>query len=84
MSIRSFTDISDAVRLKRAYRALKNSPEGEVVLRDLAKVCHAVTTTFDEDPHEAARREGKRQVWLRIQNMINVPDEEVFQLANGE
>lgn len=81
---RLFQDISDLVRLKRSYRAVFKTPEGQVVLRDLAKVCYAAQTTFDAEPHEQARREGARQVWLSIQSMLNIPDDEVFHYAKGE
>lgn len=82
--MRQFADIDDLVRLKRSYREVFSSPAGKRVLRDLAKACHAATTTFDENPNEQSRKEGKRQIFLRIQNMINVPDEEVWSLNNGE
>lgn len=76
-----FRDVLDFVRLKNAYRAVFATSEGKRVLEDLAKVCHAASTTFDADPREQSRREGKRQVWLRIQNMIHSTDDEIFNLA---
>ena len=78
--MRYLAGVSDALRLKQAYRALTKSPEGQIVLRDLAKTCHAASTTFHDDPRMHARNEGKRLVWLRIQNMIHMSDAEVYQL----
>lgn len=75
-------DVADAVRLKRYYRGTFQSDPGRRVLRDLAKVCHAVESTADPDPREQARKEGKRQVWLRIQRMMNVDEAEIFALIN--
>lgn len=74
----------DLVRVKKSYRSVFQTPEGRRVLRDLAKVCHAASTTFDADPREQARKEGKRQIWLRIQNMIMIPDDEVYKLEKEE
>ena len=77
--MRTFTDAVDILRLRNSYRkTFEGTSEGRRVLRDLAKVCHAASTTFDEDPREAARREGKRQIWLRIQMLMNMQDDEVL------
>lgn len=75
-----FEKAADLVRLKRAYRAVFSTPEGKRVLADLARLCHAASTTSDPDAREHSRKEGKRQVWLRIQNMLHLPDDEVFNL----
>lgn len=82
--MRKFTDPMEVFRLTRSYREIFRSEAGKRVLRDLAKVCHAASTTFDENPSEQARKEGKRQIWLRIQNMINLSDDEITALTKGE
>lgn len=76
-----FKKIEDILVLKRTYRQVFSTPEGKRVLRDLATLCHAATTTFDTDPREEARREGKRQVWLRLQNMLHVQDADLINLT---
>lgn len=48
------------------------------VLRDLANECFAFHTTFDADPRIHARREGRRDVWLHIQEMLQVPNDEAW------
>lgn len=78
--MRKFTDLTDFVRLKQSYREVFGTALGKKVLADLAKSCHAASTTADPDPREQSRKEGKRQIWLRIQNMIHLPDEEIFNL----
>ena len=82
--MRTFSDVTDIIRLKNYYREFFKSRAGKAVLRDLAKVCHATTTTYNEDPREHAVAEGRRQIWLRIQNMINIPDAEIYELQQGE
>jgi hypothetical protein len=79
--MRKFTSVESLLDLKRSYRQLFGSPVGELVLRDLAKLCHAASTTYDPDPREQARKEGKRQVWLRIQSMMHVSDAALINLT---
>ena len=82
--MRTFKKLENLLHLKRHYRVTFSTPEGKQVLKDLAALCHAASTTFDADPREQARREGKRQVWLRIQNMLNIPDAELIVLAKED
>jgi hypothetical protein len=50
------------------------------VLKDLAKFCRAHESTFHKDPRAHAVMEGRREVWLRIQNQLNLTDEELWAL----
>lgn len=48
----------------------------EIVLKDLAKFCRANTSCFNSDPRAHALQEGRREVWLRIMEHLNLtPDE---------
>lgn len=49
-------------------------------LADLARFCRANTSTFDPDPRIHALLEGRREVWLRIQNHLNMSPETIFSL----
>ena len=68
---------------KRAYRATLGSPAGETVLADLAKFCRANETTFRDDERKHVLLEGRREVWLRIAQHLNLTDEELWQLYDG-
>lgn len=46
------------------------------VLYDLAKFCRANDSTYERDPRDHAVREGRREVWLRIQKHIKLDPEE--------
>lgn len=46
------------------------------VLKDLARFCKANETTFHEDPRIHAVLEGRREVFLRILNHINLTSEQ--------
>lgn len=59
-------------------------------LEDLAFFCRANETTFHENERAQAMLEGRRQVWLRIQQHLNLSSEELMALykavavQNGE
>ena len=67
---------------KMAYcQALnKNSVHAKVVLEDLAKFCRAYDSTFTKDDRMTAVLEGRREVWLRIQNYLNLSSDEIYEL----
>jgi hypothetical protein len=50
------------------------------VLRDLAKFCRAHETTFNPDPRAHALAEGRREVFLRIANHMNLTEDELWEL----
>ncbi len=57
---------------------------GKVVLADLARFCHAHRTVHViGDTHATAQLEGRRQVWLRIQEALRLTDEKLQEIALG-
>lgn len=69
-----------------AYRRTFTRPNKDVeaVLADLAKFCRAAESTGHPDPHVAARLDGRREVWLRIAQHLNLTTEELFRLYGGQ
>lgn len=65
-----------------AYRTTFSNPPGEEVLVDLARFCRAHQSTAHTDPVMAARLDGRREVWLRIQSHLRLSDEELWRLFN--
>lgn len=65
---------------QQAYRQVFQGPYGELVLADLAKFCRAHESTFHESPQAMAFQEGRREVWLRIQEHMNLDAEQLWQL----
>lgn len=52
----------------QAYKEVFDGERAKTVLDDLARFCHANSTTHVEgDSHGTSQLEGRRQVWLRIQ-----------------
>ena len=60
-----------------SYQLTFKTPQGERVLEDLARFCRAVEPTFHEDPRIHALLEGRREVWLRIVNHLNLAPEDL-------
>lgn len=79
----SFGTAKRAVRLRRAFVNAFGTPSGQMVLADLEKFCRANETCFDTDARVNAALEGRREVWLRIQQHLNLSSEDLFQLYSG-
>lgn len=58
----------------------RKSPYVEVVLKDLSRFCRAHNSTFHKDPRAHAMLEGRREVWLRIQEYLRMTPEEIYDL----
>ena len=57
--------------LKDAYKRIFNSDEGKIIISDLEKRCHFLSTTnVKGDSHESAYMEGQRSVLLFIKSML--------------
>jgi hypothetical protein len=68
---------------KRAYQLAFSSPAGQAVLVDLANFCRANETCFHEDARLHAALEGRREVWLRIQQHLGLSEEDLLKLYTG-
>ncbi len=54
------------------------------VLIDLAEFCRANESTFDADPRTHALLEGRREVWLRIQQVLHLTPAQLMDLFQGK
>ncbi|SRR5258706_10585305 len=83
----------DLIRgMKRSYQFSFGTPAGRHVLMDLAKFCRAtqtcivtpgggdVRTPIDKD--RTLVLEGRREVWLHIQQYLNLTPEELHHIYN--
>lgn len=64
----------------QAYKQTFDGPHGETVLEDLSKFCRAHQSTAHANPYMAARLDGRREVWLRIQQHCNLDKETLWNL----
>lgn len=62
----------------QAYARCFKTPDGEDVLRDLAKFCRARQSTFHPDARVSAVMEGRREVWLRIAEHLHLSEDELY------
>lgn len=69
-----------------AYRSVfvPGTAPTKVVLADLARFCRAGASTFHENPYVAARLDGRREVWNRLQQHLKLTDEQLWQLLGGQ
>lgn len=86
--IRSLAEQVEIVRAyvlarKRNYQLTFENPVGKLVLRDLASFCRAGKTAWSEDPRHHARLQGRQEVWLRIQQHLNLPPAELWDVLGG-
>jgi hypothetical protein len=70
---------------RMAYLRIFNpeSRDAQVVLADLATFCRADKTTFEPDERLTAVLEGRRQVWLRINQHLKLDEETLWRLYDG-
>lgn len=72
-------------RRRRAYRRTFGSRDGRAVLADLRNFCCATRPSFQPgDPYATALREGRREVWLRLQMHLNMSEKQIWQLDADE
>lgn len=72
---------SRALAYKRAFPT--DNADTVAVLKDLAKFCRAVESTFHPDPRIAAQLDGRREVFLRIQQHLQLNTEQLWALLGA-
>ncbi len=71
-------------RRSTAYRTtFTGVGPSRVVMADLARFCRASKSTAHPDPYMAARFDGRREVWLRIREHLDLTQEELYRLYAG-
>jgi len=68
---------------RHAYRTTFKGPYADVVLKDIARFCRAHESTFSADPRAHALAEGRREVWLRIENHLKLTPDQLWELYSG-
>ena len=82
MNVKEFID---AIRIRLgdrqiAYRRLFSGPLADIVLKDLARFCRAHESAMHPDARMHALAEGRREVWLRIQEHLNLSHDQLWHL----
>lgn len=70
---------------RSAYRRLFDleGQDAQIVLADLAKFCRATQTTVTPDDRASLVLEGRREVWLRLQQHLQMDEESLWRLVDG-
>lgn len=84
------------LRKRQAYRLTflvdgNPSIQAKIVLADLAKFCRATSPTTivslisgEVDPLASAQADGRREVWLRISQNLNISDADLYRIISQE
>lgn len=64
--------------LAQAYRRLSMTDDGKTILKDLESFCgfNNTSTNVEWNPYQTMFAEGKRRVFLRINNLIRRKEDE--------
>ncbi len=77
--------LRETAELQTAYKIVfADGPAGRAVALDLARFCRAESPCWSEDQRHHARLEGRREVWLRIQEHLKFPVEDLLQRRVGD
>lgn len=68
---------------RHQYQLTFRAPPAATVLKDLARFCRAHESTGSKDALIAARLDGRREVWLRIQQHLNMNPDQLWELYSG-
>lgn len=73
---------ANLIELAVAYNRVfsKENQFTQTVLKDLAKFCRAHESTFLPDARAHAVLEGRREVWLKIQEYLELSIDEIYDL----
>lgn len=71
---------------QRAYQHTFHNENilANAVLEDLSRFCRAEESTFHMDPRAHALAEGRREVWLRIQDHLRMDSEALWMRFSGK
>lgn len=72
------------MRRRLAYVRTFSGSYAKVVLADLATFCRAQSSTHHADSRVAALLEGRREVWLRIQEHLQLSEDELWALRRPD
>lgn len=64
---------------QKSYALSLSGETAKLLLDDLARFCRANKSTFHADPRIHAVLEGRREVWLRIRDHLDLTTEELIE-----
>ena len=67
-----------------AFKRCFNTPDGKIVLSDLAKECGILNNSYNGDTDDLLFNEGKRNVLLYILSIVNVDLPKLLEIIEKE
>lgn len=77
-------DIKDQVKRVEAFKQVFNSENGKLILEDLSRFCYAKGSTYSGNPHDMVFNEGKRNVYLYVNSIINIDPKTLEEMLKGQ
>jgi len=73
-------------QLKRvnAYKRFAESEDGKLILEDLSRFCYVKGSTYAGNAHDMVFNEGKRNVHLYMNSIINIDPKTIEEMIKGQ
>lgn len=69
---------------QQAYQQTFTGVYAGKVLHDLSNFCRANKTTFHDDTRVSAVLQGRREVWLRIEQYLKLRPDDLWEIYNNK
>jgi len=75
---------TDPVAIATAFKAVFSHPQADIVLAWLMDTCRATETTIGDElnPIAIASAEGRRQVWLAVNEILSLDGRDIAAIRN--
>lgn len=70
-------------RTRRAYDRVFSTQGRDIVLAHLADACHATESIASSNVNEMLLAEGRRQVWLLLQDMLRLTENDLREMQEN-
>lgn len=77
-------DIKDQIKRVNAYKQLADTDFGKLILEDLSRFCYAKGSTYSGNAHDMVFNEGKRNVYLYVNSIINIDPKALEEMYKGQ
>lgn len=76
--------IEEQLKRVNAYKRFAETEDGKLILEDLSRFCYAKGSTFTGDANSTFFNEGKRNVYLYMNTVINVDPKTLEEMVKGQ
>lgn len=76
--------LDDQLKRVNAYKRFAESEDGKLILEDLSRFCYAKGSTYAGNAHDMVFNEGKRNVHLYMNSIINIDPKTIEEMIKGQ